>query len=100
MLAIIIILLLVLIVILLMMPKQQEPAAVYVIGSAPSLTESQTLRGSRNFDDTVWPASYWNWYGGARGWGSKPEHRWTAGPGYKPAGNYGPRYIDRHRPSH
>jgi hypothetical protein len=102
MLAIIIILLLVLIVILLMIqrPKQQEPAAVYVIGS-------------RNFDNTVWPASYWNWfssqynwepnasrYGGARGWGSRPEYRRTAGPGYKPAGNYGPRYSDRHRPSH
>jgi hypothetical protein len=89
--AIIILLIIILIVLLLMVIhpiKKQEPT-VYIIGST-----------SRNFDDTVWPASYWNWYGGARGWGSRPEHRWTAGPGYKPAGNYGPRYIDRHRPSH
>jgi len=92
--AIIILLIIFLIVLLLMVMRprrkiKQEPAAVYVIGTA-----------SKNFDNTVWPASYWNWYGGARGWGSRPEHRWTAGPGYKPAGNWGPRYGDRAHSKH
>ncbi len=81
--AIIIITLLFLIVLLLLLPRsvpRSEPA-IYVIG--------------RDFDESVWPASYWNWFGGYGGWGSRPEYRWTAGPGYKPAGNWGPRYGDR-----
>ncbi len=77
--AIIIITLLFLIVLLLLLPRSSpkpEPT-VYIIGREE------------------WPASYWNWYGGYGGWGSRPEYRWTAGPGYKPAGNWGPRYGDR-----
>ena len=77
--AIIIITLLILILILLIVQKptvSQEPT-VYVIGREE------------------WPASYWNWYGGYGGWGSRPHHRLIAGPGYKPAGNYGPRYGDK-----
>ncbi len=67
--SIIIITLLFLIVLLLLLPRsvpRSEPT-VYVIGREE------------------WPASYWNWYGGYGGWGSRPHHRWTAGPGYKPA---------------
>ncbi len=81
--AIIIIILLLLIVLLLVLPRtvpKSEPT-VYVIGRE------------------LWPASYWNWYGGYGGWGSRPHHRFTAGPGYKPAGTAfsgrGPRYSDR-----
>ncbi len=77
--AILILLIIILIVLLLMVihPIKKQESTVYIIGREE------------------WPASYWNWYGGYGGWGTRPEHRWTAGPGYKPSGNWGPRYGDR-----
>ncbi len=87
--AIIIITLLLLIVLLLLLPRSSpkpEPS-VYVIG--------------RDFDESVWPASYWNWFGGYGGWHSYPEYRWIAGPGYRPQGGHPlPRHRSHRNRSH